>query len=303
LNCKEKKLLFWFDFWAFNLFFVDLLNLEVKNIWINNHFLKYMLENLNNEKIISGIKENGYSVIENFYDKKDLDFLKNSFIQSLNYIHKSNETDLRKKYYEIKKFNPKLKSHFYDLMTRDINMLKMIHCEPIINLVKEFFNTKVLFSGRPAIHVHDKENDKLLDAHQETNQIARDIILFWCPLSDTNEQNGGLTIYPGSHKNGYLEHSLEHPLLKDKAWTKNYTHIKEDKLKDYKKENLEVKAGSVVLAHSALVHSGYPLKDKDHVRFVITERFNPLDKIPFLKKEDASLKIPYVGVDYNKITE
>jgi ectoine hydroxylase-related dioxygenase (phytanoyl-CoA dioxygenase family) len=262
-----------------------------------------MLKKLDNEKIISEIKENGYSILENFFDTQDLDFIKKSFLQSLNYIHQSKETDLKKKYYEIKKFNPKLKSHFYDLMPRNINMLKLIHSDPIVSLIKEFFNTEVLFSGRPAIHVHDKENDKLLDAHQETNQIARDIILFWCSLWDTNEQNGGLTIYPGSHKNGYLEHSLEHPTLKEKAWTKNYTHISEEKLKQYKKINLNVKAGSVVLVHSALVHSGYPLKDKEQVRIVITERFNPLDKIPFLKNEDASLKIPYVGIDYNKITE
>ena len=88
-----------------------------------------MQKNLDNLKIISEIKENGYAVIENFYDKKDLDFLKDSFVQCLNYIHKSDEKDLTKKYYEIKKFNPKLKSNFYDLMPRNLNMLKMIHCE------------------------------------------------------------------------------------------------------------------------------------------------------------------------------
>ena len=43
----------------------------------------------------------------------------------------------------------------------------------MINFVKKYFNSKVVFSGRPAIHVHDNANDKLLDAHQETNQFAR----------------------------------------------------------------------------------------------------------------------------------
>ena len=66
---------------------------------------------------------------------------------------------------------------------------------------------------------------------------------------------------------------------------------------------LEVSAGSAVFLHSALVHCGYPNKTKGHVRITVTERFNPLKKIPFLRDEKAPLKIPYVGVDYNKISD
>ena len=44
------------------------------------------------------------------------------------------------------------------------------------------------------------------------------------------------------------------------------------------------------------------IKRKD-LRITITERFNPLKKIPFLKNRDASLKIPFQGVDYNKIKD
>ena len=34
-----------------------------------------MLKKLDNEKIISEIKENGYSILENFFDTQDLDFI------------------------------------------------------------------------------------------------------------------------------------------------------------------------------------------------------------------------------------
>ena len=95
----------------------------------------------------------------------------------------------------------------------------------MITLVKKFFKTKVVFSGRPAIHVHDQANDRILDAHQETNQFARDTIVLWIPLFDTNTKTGGLKIYEKSHLKGYLKHSLEHPKLGKKAWTKKYTHI------------------------------------------------------------------------------
>lgn len=260
-----------------------------------------MLKKLNKSKIINEINTKGFSVVENFYNTKDLNYIKESLRLTLDYIEKSSEKDLQKKYYEIKKKSPILKSHFYDISPHNINIMKMIHNDEILGIVRAFFKTDVLFSGRPAIHVHDKDNDKLLMPHQETNQFARDILLFWCPLWDTNINNGGLTVYPFSHKGGYLEHNLEHPKLGNKSWTKNYTHIKKEKLKGYKKVNLNIKAGSVVLAHSALIHAGYPLKDKKTVRIVITERFNPLDKIPFLKKENSTKNIPYTGIDYNKI--
>ena len=71
----------------------------------------------------------------------------------------------------------------------------------------------------------------------------------------------------------------------------------------FKKVNLEVKSGSVVLMKSSMVHCGYPTKKKGHLRITITERFNPLCKIPFLKNESAPIKIPYVGVDYNAIPD
>ena len=67
---------------------------------------------------------------------------------------------------------------------------KILHKKEMIILVKKFFNTKVVFSGRPAIHVHDIANDRILDAHQETNQFARDTLVLWIPLFDTNEKTG-----------------------------------------------------------------------------------------------------------------
>ena len=53
----------------------------------------------------------------------------------------------------------------------------------------------MLFSGRSAVHIHDDENMHLLDPHQETAQFARDTMVFWSPLYDTNQNNGGLVVY------------------------------------------------------------------------------------------------------------
>lgn len=255
----------------------------------------------NYSKISKNLKTNGYYEFNNYLSKIEIKKVQNTLLQTLNYIKPSNQKNLQKKYYEIKKFNNKLKGNWYDICKYNIDLLQMLHKKEMISLVKKFFNTKVVFSGRPAIHVHDVANDRILDAHQETNQFARDTLVLWIPLFDTNEKTGGIKIFEKSHLNGYLKHSLEHPTLGKKAWTSKYTHIPKKYLYQYKEKKLKVKAGNAIIFLSSLVHSGYENQDGKSVRITITERFNPLKKLPYLKDEKASLKMPYVGLDYNKL--
>ena len=51
----------------------------------------------------------------------------------------------------------------------------------MIEFVKEYFDSKVVYSGRPAIH-HDKTNDRNLLPHQETNQFAAYTLGLWIPI-------------------------------------------------------------------------------------------------------------------------
>ena len=179
---------------------------------------------LDSIKLKNDIDTNGYTIINNFFDKKKLNHLKQCLLDILNYINFSEETDLQKKYYEIKKFNPKLKSNWYDIAPYNIDMMQAIHTPELIKFVKFFFDTSTLFSGRAAIHVHDNDNDKLLMPHQETNQFAKDCLLLWVPLWDTNKETGGITIFEKSHYRGYFDHQLEDPSGK-KQWTHKFTNI------------------------------------------------------------------------------
>jgi len=253
------------------------------------------------KKISKEIKKNGYYIFKNYFNKQELEEIKNSLLDTLNYIKPNKEKDLQKKYYQIKKYNEKLKGHWYSIAPYNLSVLQFLHKKEMVNFVKKFFNTSVIFSGRPAIHVHDDENDKLLDPHQETSQFARDTLVFWSPLYDTGQKTGGMFIYKNSHKHGYFRHKLHHPRLGKKSWTNQYTHISPKVAKKFEKVELDVKAGSAVLFISSLVHGGYHNKSKNTVRLTITERFNPLKKIPFLRNEKATIKIPFTGVNYNNI--
>ena len=57
----------------------------------------------NYKKISEGLNKNGYFEIKNYLTSRDLNILKKSLVDSLNYIRPSKEKNLQKKYYEIKK--------------------------------------------------------------------------------------------------------------------------------------------------------------------------------------------------------
>ena len=110
-------------------------------------------------------------------------------------------------------------------------------------------------------------------------------------------------IFKNSHKHGYFNHSHEQSRSGDKRWTSGYNHVDPTITKRFKKVELEIKAGSALLMQSKVIHCGYPIKKKGDVRMVLTERYNPLQKIPFLKNENAPMNIPLTGVDHNKISD
>ena len=260
-----------------------------------------MKNNWNFKLIAGALKRDGYFVFENYFSKTELKEIKNSLLETLNYIKPSKQKDLQKKYYEIKKFNKRLKGNWYNLAPYNIKILQSLHKKEMTTFIQKYFNSSVIFSGRPAIHVHDDENLHLLDPHQETSQFARDTLVFWSPLYDTNQKTGGMVIYKNSHKYGYFRHSLEHPRLGSKSWTKQYTHVSPKIAKKFERKELNIKAGSAVFFLSSLIHSGYQTKKNNSVRITITERFNPLKRIPYLKNDKATMKIPFTGINYNSI--
>ena len=262
-----------------------------------------MTEKLNRKKIIKEIKNNGFYILDDYLSKQDIDKIKKSLLKVLHYIKPDNENNLQKKYYQIKKYSPILKGNWFDIVTSDISILQFLYAPIIINLVKEFFDTDVVFCGRRHLNVFDDENDKLLPPHQEKHQMSKDTLILWAPIYDTNKDNGGLAVFKNSHKHGYFNHSHEQSRSGDKRWTGGYNHVDSAITKRFEKVELEIKAGSALLMQSTVIHCGYPTKKKGNVRMVLTERYNPLQKIPFLKNENAPMNIPITGVDHNKISD
>ena len=96
-------------------------------------------------KIKKNIDEFGYVIIKDVYKKRDLENLKKRLLEVLHYIHPKKINDLNKKYFQVKKFDKKLKGNFFDMLQHEQTVLKLLYDERIINIVRKYFKSKVVF--------------------------------------------------------------------------------------------------------------------------------------------------------------
>lgn len=253
------------------------------------------MKKINQKKAINEIREKGYYIIEDFLSKNELNKVKETILEVLHYIHPKKIKNLQKKYYQVKKFNKKLKSSFYDIIRYDLEILKILHNKEITNLVKNYFKIKSVFSANPQVTIHDDKNERLLLPHQEIANFSKDFLLMSFPIFDTNKLTGGLRVYEGSHKNGYFDH-VQSKKIKSAFVPNTIT-------RNFKKKDLSIKARSAVIWHSALIHASYATEKNNSVRINIVERYNPLKYIPALRNPNLKLKLPYYNFDYNSIKE
>ena len=96
-------------------------------------------------------------------------------------------------------------------------------------------------------------------------------------------------VYEKSHKKGYYKHTPYNRL--------GSSHLEKSVYGKFNMKILKVKSGDAVLLHSAIVHGTWMTKKKGFVKYILCDRFNPLQKIPYLK----NLKIKLVKLNLNQI--
>ena len=81
----------------------------------------------NYKKIKKDIEKQGYFVFKNYLNKSDLKKIKNTLLDTLNYIDGNKDTNLVKKYFTIRDTKPKLKGNWYDIAPYNIDLLQTLH--------------------------------------------------------------------------------------------------------------------------------------------------------------------------------
>ncbi len=113
------------------------------------------------------------------------------------------------------------------------------------------------------------------------------LIAVWIALEDTNENNGPLFYYPGSHKLPYLlnnDFNETSSVLKlGKKDYKDYEDVIEDIIEQHhlEKKVFLAKKGDVFIWHANLLHGGSPIKDYSLTRKSMVIHYYAKDVIKY----------------------
>jgi ectoine hydroxylase-related dioxygenase (phytanoyl-CoA dioxygenase family) len=113
------------------------------------------------------------------------------------------------------------------------------------------------------------------------------LIAGWLALEATNNSNGPLIYYPGSHRLPYLLNSDfnqgETPLTIGKKVYSDYEDLIEDqiKLNGFAKKEFYAKKGDLFIWHANLLHGGSPILNKESTRKSMVMHYYAKDVVKY----------------------
>ena len=191
--------------------------------------------NKEKDKNKSFFLKNGYLIIENVFNSETIEFLINQAK-----ILKNNNID----------FSPLMNPH-----KDSITFLEIMSNKRIIEFIEEYFDNKVM--GLQTEFFFMPPNTKGFTPHQDNTYVEADeksFISAWIALTDVDESNGGLIIWPESHNEKKLdtyENEKLHIVNQDKN-ARSRTAIIPEK---YKPHTPKLVKGSVLMIDSWIVHA------------------------------------------------
>ena len=212
------------------------------------------------------LNELGFFVVKNAFKKEDMEKYKSKLLLSL----------------AKKKIN-KTTGHLVEVKIDQLSFFKNIYKDhQLKNIVKNFYNGNV-GSDFYRIVKKDKINKSPVFCHQDSGYQfgSFDRYSIFISLTNNNALNGGMVVYPSTHKFGYLGDA---GTISDKI-TKNFKKICPD---------LEI--GDVLITHSSLWHESgknFNMKDRIYLEIHIQDANEPSTKFIIIGKNKKKIKIPF----------
>ena len=178
--------------------------------------------------------ENGFLILENIFEKKICDKINDS-------AKKLNDKD---------NFIPIMNIH----NSSKIVMECMSH-QPLLKFIENFFCAKACGLQTEYFFMPPKTNG--FSPHQDNTYVQADsesFISAWIALTDINSENGGLIIWPKTHKENQLE-LIENESIPSKNQDPNARKMSAIIPEKYNAFSPEISKGSVIFIHSWLVHA------------------------------------------------
>lgn len=189
----------------------------------------------NNKEKLKFFEDNGYIILENIFSEKDCD---NAISEAKKLVQKNID------------FTPIMHIHKSSKLIK-----KLMAQEDLLEFINEYFQSTAL--GLQTEFFFMPPDTVGFNPHQDNTYVRaspNSFISAWCALTDVNENNGGLIVWPKTHKEEYLQ-AVDTGNSKASNQDPSATSSKTLIPKKYNEITPTIKKGSVLMIHSWLVHA------------------------------------------------
>jgi ectoine hydroxylase-related dioxygenase (phytanoyl-CoA dioxygenase family) len=209
-------------------------------------------------------KKNGFLKLNNIFDKKEILEFNKSLFYNLQILSK-NRKNIDKKKYSFFNLSNYLKllhkkdiknfEKFYKFIQNYIYPCKLSSQKKILKVVSQLLDVSPdsLLLGDLTVRLDNPgKSTAHINFHQESFYYPQvknyeKSILIWFPTHDIKKGGGGLSIIPGSHKNGKLKYYFKKNNLRNPI-------IRNSEILKKKKIDFQGKSGSILACNFNLLH-------------------------------------------------
>lgn len=143
----------------------------------------------------------------------------------------------------------------------------------LLDALEDVMETENIVLHHTKAHLKPPEEGAPFPMHQDYHYFPYEhdsMVAVFVHLDETSPENGGLAVFPGSHKLGPLE---------DKSTQSGWHYVDQDKFKLSEATSIHAKRGDVVIFSYLLVHGSY-LNTSERVRRMFLIQLNSADDDP-----------------------
>jgi len=200
-------------------------------------------------------QENGYIVLDGIFTKEQVEKCSQEY-DRLFEVKKQEKMDMEATWIgdwtDDKKTKNTTVLSIHNLQCHSAEFTRMLTNENLANAVSRLLGSPNILLHHTKAHVKPPERGSPFPAHQDYYYFPykKDtMVACFINLDDTEPANGGLAVFPGSHKLGPLENKSSTPL---------FYYVDQEKYPIEKATPVSAKKGQVIIFSYLTIHASFP---------------------------------------------
>jgi hypothetical protein len=244
---------------------------------------------------LTNFYKNGFSIIHNFFQKKEIYDMQNTFKEYANIFFNEkafclssvDDQNLVSLYQNYKKSNPAASSCVYDSLQCSVILQNLMTSQKTIGAIADALKINPMFIShffRTVRIDFNGNNPNELDWHQDfmtsekSGSDASRGITIWAPLHDVCAERGSLELCVASHTEKVRELIV---LPRKDNFSSEYLSIPKKIIDKFEKIIINIKEGDVVLMNMNTIHRTY-VGSHNKIRLTMIGRFIDINSQGFI---------------------